>query len=455
MRGWTTLAIAVAIAVCFVMGGLRPSLAASDSSAAEQHPALSDIDARRQALLRQMINSPGNLDLAYDYAQLSAQVGDYEGAISTLERVLIYAPNTPRVELELGILYYQIGSYDVARSYFATVLADPNVPPAITAQVNVYLQQLAVQADPPPFSATLYTALRWESDANAAPANQSITLNGIDFTLDQTATAAADWSSLSVGTIHYSYDLKNQGDRIEFDAIGYNASYFKLTDIDLDFFESTLGPSFNLKRIGMDKSRLFVYGIGDEVLLGNDQYFAGGGGGIRLLSYAADRSVLDARLETRYRDFSDSTLRPTSSLRTGLQTRLGGSYSYFLGPGLILTVEGYDQREDADVGFYADWELGASAGISWTFGSPFAWRYPWTLQVGAGGIHRQYDDPDPTIDPNAREVDRQFWGRAAVVIPVADTWAVIPQVEIRDQQSNYQTSVFDDVSGLVGIQKRF
>ena len=114
----------------------------------------------------------------------------------------------------------------------------------------------------------------------------------------------------------------------------------------------------------MDKSRLFVYGIGDEVLLGNDQYFAGGGGGIRLLSYAADRSVLDARLETRYRDFNDSTLRPTSSLRTGLQTRLGGSYSYFLGPGLILTVEGYDQREDADVGFYADWELGASAGIS-------------------------------------------------------------------------------------------
>jgi tetratricopeptide (TPR) repeat protein len=455
MRGWTRLAIAVAIAACFVMGGRTPSFAASDSSAAEQHPVVSDIAARRQALLQQMIKSPGNLDLAYDYAQLSAQVGDYEGAISTLERVLIYAPNTPRIELELGILYYQIGSFDIARSYFATVLADPNVPASITAQVNLYLQQLAAQADPVPFSATIYTALRWESDANAAPANQSVTLNGIDFTLDQTATAASDWSSVSVGTLHYSYDLKNQGDRIEFDAIGYNASYFKLTDIDLDFFEGTLGPSFNLKRIGMDKSRLFVYGIGDETLLGNDQYFAGGGGGIRLLSYAADRSVLDARLETRYRDFNDTTLRPTSSLRTGLQTRLGGTYSYFLAPGLILTIEGYDQRENAEVGFDADWEFGASAGISWTFGSPFSWRYPWTLQVGAGGIHREYDDPDPTINANEREVDRQFWGRAAVVIPVADTWAVIPQVEIRDQQSNYDTSTFDDVSGLVGIQKRF
>ena len=107
------------------------------------------------------------------------------------------------------------------------------------------------------------------------------------------------------------------------------------------------------------------------------------------------------------------------------------------------------------MGFYADWELGASAGISWTFGSPFNWHYPWTLQVGAGVSTASTDDPDPTINPNEREVDRQFWGRAAVVIPVADTWAVIPQVEIRDQQSNYDTSTFDDISGLVGIQKRF
>jgi len=449
------LAVAIAIALCVVTGGPTPSLAASDSSVAIQRLAPGDVEAQRQALLKQMISRPGDLDLAYEYAQLSAQAGDYEGAISTMERVLIFAPNTPRIELELGILYYKIGSYDVARSYFATVLADPNVPASISSQVTVYLQQLAAQADPPPFSATLYTALRWESNANASPANQSVTLNGINFTLDQTAVAASDWSSVNVGTLHYSYDLKNQGDRLEFDAIGYNASYFKLTDIDLDFFEATAGPSFNLKRWNMDKSRLFVYGIGDETLLGNDQYFAGGGGGIRLLSYTGDRGVLDARLETRYRDFSDSSLRPTSSLRTGLQSRAGGTYSYFLRPGLILTFEGYGQREDADVGFYADWEFGGSGGISWTFGSPFSWRAPWTLQVGAGGIHRTYDDPDPTINPNSSEVDNQFWSRVAMVIPVAGSWAVIPQIEYRNQRSNYEIRAFDDLSGLVGLQKRF
>jgi hypothetical protein len=211
------------------------------------------------------------------------------------------------------------------------------VPPEIAGKVRLYLQQLAIEAEPPPFSATLFSGIRWESNANAAPASQNITLNGIDFTLDSTSVAAPDWSAVNIGTIHYGWDLKNQGDRIEFDAITYNADYFNLTDINLNFFEATLGPSFNLKRIGWDKSRFFVYGIGDEVLLGNDQYFAAGGG-IRLLSFAAARSVLDVRLETRVRQFTNTTDRPTNTLRDGAQNRFGGSYSYYLG--LLLSRPG-------------------------------------------------------------------------------------------------------------------
>jgi hypothetical protein len=32
---------------------------------------------------------------------------------------------------------------------------------------------------------------------------------------------------------------------------------------------------------------------------------------------------------------------------------------------------------------------------------------------------------------------------------------MVPQVEIRDQDSNYEISRFDDFSALVGLQKRF
>ena len=264
-----------------------------------------------------MLQDPSNLDVAFEYASLSSQVGDYEAAISTLERMLIFAPNTPRLQLELGILYYKLGSYEVARSYFAQVIANPSVPQKIAAKVRLYLQQLAIEAEPPAFAGSIFSGIRWESNANSAPATQNITLNGLDFTLDSTVGGCSDWSAVNIGTLHYGYDLKNQGDRIEFDFLTYNASYFDLTDINLNFFEATLGPSFNLRRVGIEKSRFYVYGIGDEVLLGNDQYFAAGGGGLRFLSFAAPRSALDLRLETRVRQFTNTNDRPTNTLRDG------------------------------------------------------------------------------------------------------------------------------------------
>jgi hypothetical protein len=308
MYGWARLAAAVAVAVTFCASGTPPAFAATDSTTLSRD----QIEAGRQDLLRLMLQDPSNLDVAFEYASLASQVGDYEAAVSTLERMLIFAPNTPRLQLELGILYYRLGSYEVSRSYFAQVVANPNVPPEIAAKVRLYLQQLAIEAEPPPFSATIFSGIRWESNANSAPASQAVTLNGINFTLDTQSVAAPDWSAVNIGTMHYGYDLKNQGDRIEFDAITYNANYFDLTDINLNFFEATLGPSFNMKRIGWDKTRFYVYGIGDEVLLRNDQYFAAGGGGVRLLSFAAERSVLNLRLETRVASSPTAAIaRPT------------------------------------------------------------------------------------------------------------------------------------------------
>src|SRR4029079_18902076 len=100
--------------------------------------------------------------------------------------------------------------------------------------------------------------------------------------------------------------------------------------------------------------------------------------------------------------------RPTNTLRDGAQTRFGGTYSYYLAPGLVLIVQACVQREDAEVDFYANIEVGASAGIAWTFANPLAaaGRYPWTLQVGAGGINRTYDDADPAILETQPETHR-------------------------------------------------
>ena len=447
MTGWMKCAIALAIAA-LVATATAPSMALAQATG---------FDAQREALLKQMLARPNDLDLAFEYAKLSSEAGDYEGAISTLERMLIYAPNTPRLQLELGALYYKIGAYEVSRSYFAQALANPKVPPEVANQIKMYLAQMSLTQDPPPFSATIFSAIRWESNANSGPGTQSVTLNGIDFTIDSQTVGHEGWSALNIGTLHYNWNLK-QGDRIEVDALAYSTAYFDntLSDISLDFFEATIGPSFNLRRFGIDNSRGYIYAIGDLAYLGYDYYFGAPGAGVRFLSFAAPQSVLDARLETRDRQFNDTSDLPTNSLRTGWQTRLGATYSYYLSPGFVITTQAYAQREDAKADFYTDWEMAVSGGFAWTFNNPL-WQaqYPWTFQWGAGFVRRNYDDPDPTINPNAAETDRVFWTRGALVLPVAETWALVPQVEYRDQDSNYDIYTFNDLTALVGVQKRF
>ena len=136
------------------------------------------------------------------------------------------------------------------------------------------------------------------------------------------------------------------------------------------------------------------------------------------------------------RQFTNTNDRPTNTLRDGAQTRFGGTYSYYLGPGLVLIVQGFGQREDAEVGFYANIEVGASAGIAWTFANPLAaaGRYPWTLQVGAGGINRTYDDADPTINPFNAEVSPTVGG-SLVTSSIAAIYPLMDQRFTRAGQS--------------------
>ena len=101
MKRRARLAAAIAVAVAFCASGTHPAFAAAESSAAEQlSPA--QIAARRQALLQQTLQNPGNLDVAYEYAALSSQVGDYEAAVSWLGQV-IWIPALTKITCEVAL----------------------------------------------------------------------------------------------------------------------------------------------------------------------------------------------------------------------------------------------------------------------------------------------------------------------------------------------------------------
>ena len=178
MLGWTKWAIAIAIAGLAV-GGAAPAIA-GDTTVAVQRLGPPDVEARREVAAQADACPPqrsrSRLRIC-DPLFASRRLGG--GRVDAGTHADLRAEHATPPARARHILYYKLGPHEVARSYFAQALANPSVPPAVAAQVRLYLSQLALAADPPAFSASIFSAIRWESNANAGPGTQSITLNGL------------------------------------------------------------------------------------------------------------------------------------------------------------------------------------------------------------------------------------------------------------------------------------
>ncbi len=403
-----------------------------------------------------MLDDPSNLDIAFEYAALSAQAGDLEGAISTLERMLIFAPGLPRLQLELGVLYFRLGAYETARAYFDGALGAPDVPDEVRQKVEPYLAAIDKQTAPSTFSGAVIAGARWQSNANAAPETRTVTLNGLDFLLSDSARGEPDYNGYVTANLLYSLDLQNQGDRLEARLLAYGALYAEHDEIDTGLAELTVGPRFDLKRYGIDDAWLGIYGIGSGVFLGDAPYLAAGGVGSAFTKLLSPSSRFATRGEYRREFFQDSGLRPHASDRSGDRFIGSAEIDHDLSSRFSIFAALEGERRFADHSYLSSWEVGASAGGTWDIGTAFSGEDgPWTLGISAGYLHREFDDPDPAIDMLHSEWDRETFVQGTLTIPVKSGWSLFTQAGDRFVDSNYDTRAFENRFGSVALVKQF
>ncbi|MBN9669495.1 tetratricopeptide repeat protein [Roseibium aggregatum] len=412
--------------------------------------------ARQAALLEIMLERPADLDAAFEYATVSVLAGDYEAAISTFERMLIFAPELPRVKLELGVLYYRLGSLETARYYFQSSLETPDVPPDVAAKVETYLAAIDTRQQPAQFHALLAVGARYQTNANAAPGGRQVNLNGRDFILDETATGQSDVNGFAAGRVHGAYDLGTQGDLIEADLLFFAARYADLVRLDTGLAELTLGPSFNLARYGLDDTQLGVYGIFSGVRLNHENYNGALGAGARLVMQPDIQTRIDAKFEWRYRWYHDTQDYPTVSDRTGSFLRFASTVSRQVSKAwrarVLLLADFEETRVNSDQSF----ELGGGVGVTYRFGSPVAQLpRPWSVDLEAGYLNRQYAEPDPLIDASESEFDHEGWVRGALTVPLRYDFSVGFTGEFRRQYSNYDLSTYSNTSAMISLTKAF
>jgi len=263
------------------------------------------LQAQKDQLFQKMLANPADLDVAFDYADVSAQLGDNEGAVSALERMLLFNPNLPRVDLELGALYFRMGSFDIARTYFNKALA-ANPPPEVQQRVNQYLALIDQQLSPTRLTGTLFFGAQYQSDANVAPATSTIASPIGPVLLNNQFVKMSDWNIFGSGSLLYTYDLGTQDhDTIEVTGNGLMNHYMTVNRLDLAFGEMTAGPRFRYPQFSnglVQGASLKPYAILNEVGLGYNQYFFTYGAGLEATGTVWDDIALRGAFEFRQRN---------------------------------------------------------------------------------------------------------------------------------------------------------
>ncbi|MBU6207676.1 MAG: DUF560 domain-containing protein, partial [Alphaproteobacteria bacterium] len=116
---------------------------------------------------------------------LDMQDKDFDSAIKRFHRVLVSQPKAVRVRLELGRAYFESGDYFDSERQFLFARAG-NLPPAVQANVDRYLNAIRELKT---LSFGVSFGIASDSNLNAGPAIDSISLYGVPFQLSQTAQA--------------------------------------------------------------------------------------------------------------------------------------------------------------------------------------------------------------------------------------------------------------------------
>ena len=93
------------------------------------------------AAFQETLSNPADPPTLLKFATLAVKVGDLEGAISALERLLLIDGGNPEVQLELGVLYFRLGSLEAAKSYLEAARTSRRSSAETKARAQSFLRE--------------------------------------------------------------------------------------------------------------------------------------------------------------------------------------------------------------------------------------------------------------------------------------------------------------------------
>jgi hypothetical protein len=416
--------------------------------------ALAATPAEQQSLLKKSLANPSDYATAFAYVRVSEELGDYEAAIGTLERLLFYNPNLTRAKYELGSLYFQAHSYQLAVHYFADALSSPDIDAATKARIDAILPEAKKQASPVRSWIFVESGLRYQSNASSTPSGGQVLSAGILQPFDFSRPHGADWSAFTLAQFSNEADFGGQSDnRLETNLTGYYSDQFRFSGLDTGLISGTIGPRLALMPDRWPGLTIRPYATGSAGWVGGDPYGINAGAGVSL-SAPVGGLTLSPSLEWQRATYNPD---PGATLGTADWLTGGASVGVRFSDAFSLTGSVSYRRAGAAANPWQDFDaVWGEVGLAWHFAPPLdTIAQKWTLAPFLRLSDTLFDAPDPSVAPGIRRHDRKWQVGAVLDMPLTAHFGLSLAATYERFDSSVTNYSYDNWSVLFGPTARF
>ena len=398
-----------------------------------------------------MFKDPGNLEKTFSFSGLAIKAGDFEGAISSLERMLILDPNLPRVRYELGVLYFKLGSYDVAATYFEELLEDKKTPKALVEKVTPFIEEIESRLTNHSFSGSTFSGIKYQTNASSGPRSTKVKLFGAPSFLPDEFTNKGDFDVFVSGSINYTYDFQSEPKKLLEAGLNiYGNEQFDQTFVNARVIDAHIGPRLILPIEVLNNPVVRPFIAADYLIVSEDESYYSHGAGFSADIRATETLNLNVDARVMARENKDA------SVLDGYRNRMTISASYIASKTVQIQLSSTVSTEETKTNIQNNRDYSFNASINKSFEAPFnLMKTPLSAGLSFGGAFREYAGANPAIDSDTTRNDYTIRFSPSLTIPAGETMAVLLSGGFTRVDSNIPNSEYDNLSVTLGISKQF
>lgn len=393
------------------------------------------------------------VDALFNEALAQSRSGDLTQAISAFETILGERPGSGRVRLELALANFRALNYSAARSHAREVLANPDTPAQVRANVEAFLEQVERQSKQNLFTPYITFGYIHDDNVNVGPDTSVIDLGAATLTLAPGSNPiSADGLQISAG-INHRYLFENTielfGDHAAAawqSQVGiFRNHYFDEDDFHLNVISARTGPALLAAR----KWGLRLNGDFNHIMIGDEDIAIYGGLNPSVDIYLDNSTILTVDGRVQWRDFD----RRQDQDRDSEYYEIGGAIGHFFSDWPASLRVGFSYfSEDADTSRRSNDGWIANVGVEV--------RPIDNVSVFFNYLHRdrEYDGVEPIFAVNRDENEDRFVVggsyRLPITGPLAGLTANVTYTNT-DNSSNVPIFEYDREQVVVSLSKTF